>query len=62
VQAVLAAGRVAQGIGAAMTTPSVMALLTQSAPDRARGHALGGFGALVGLVELLGPMYGDCWS
>jgi MFS family permease len=56
--AVLAVGRVGQGIGAAMTTPSVIALLAEAAPRRQRGQALGRFAALLGLLELLGPVYG----
>jgi MFS family permease len=56
--AVLAVGRVGQGIGAAMTIPSVIALLTQAAPRRDRGQALGRFGAVLGLLELLCPVYG----
>ena len=55
--AVLMAGRVGQGIGAAMTTPSVIALLIQAAPRGERGHALGRFGAVLGLLELLVPVY-----
>lgn len=56
--AVLAVGRVGQGIGAAMTTPSVIALLTQAVPRRERGQALGRFTATLGLLELLSPVYG----
>jgi MFS family permease len=55
--AVLMVGRVAQGIGAAMTLPSVIALLIQDAPSGERGHALGRFGAALGLLELLVPVY-----
>jgi MFS family permease len=55
--AVLMVGRVAQGIGAAMTTPSVIALLIQAAPSQQRGQALGRFGAVLGLLELLVPVY-----
>lgn len=55
--AVLMVGRVAQGIGAAMTTPSVIALLIQAAPSEERGQALGRFGAVLGLLELLVPVY-----
>jgi MFS family permease len=55
--AVLMVGRVAQGIGAAMTTPSVIALLTQAAPSEERGQALGRFTAVLGLLELLIPVY-----
>ncbi|MBV8991293.1 MAG: MFS transporter [Solirubrobacterales bacterium] len=56
--AVLVVGRVGQGIGAAMTLPSVIALLTQAAPRRERGQAVGRFGAVLGLLELLCPLYG----
>ncbi|MGN6166952.1 MAG: MFS transporter [Solirubrobacteraceae bacterium] len=56
--AVLMVGRVAQGIGAALTVPSVLALLAQAAPRRERGQALGRFAALLGVLELLGPVYG----
>ncbi|MGN6170386.1 MAG: MFS transporter [Solirubrobacteraceae bacterium] len=55
--AVLIVGRVAQGIGAAMTIPSVIALLIQAAPSGERGQALGRFGAVLGLLELLVPVY-----
>ena len=54
--AVLIVGRVAQGIGAAMTTPSVIALLVQAAPSEERGEALGRFGAVLSLLELLVPV------
>jgi MFS family permease len=56
--AVLTVGRVAQGVGAAMTTPSLIALLTQAAPHRERGQALGRFAGMLGLLELLCPVGG----
>jgi MFS transporter, DHA2 family, methylenomycin A resistance protein len=55
--ALLAVGRVGQGVGAAMTTPSVIALLSQAVPRPDRGQALGRFTARLGLLELSSPLY-----
>jgi MFS family permease len=56
--AVLTVGRVGQGVGAAMTTPSVIALLTQAAAGTARGQTLGRFASVLGALELLCPVVG----
>ena len=50
---VLTVGRIGQGIGAAMTTPSVIALLTQAAAPNDRGQTLGRFASVLGVLELL---------
>lgn len=55
---VLIVGRAAQGLGAALLTPSSLAVLNAAFDDKARGRAMGawaGFGALTGA---LGPVLG----
>jgi EmrB/QacA subfamily drug resistance transporter len=55
----LVAGRAAQGIGAAMAAPGVLALLTTSAPDEAaRNRALALFGAVTSGGMSLGLLLG----
>jgi EmrB/QacA subfamily drug resistance transporter len=63
----LVAGRAAQGVGAAMAAPGVLALLTTSAPDEAaRNRALALFGAVtsggMSLGLLLGGLLTDLGS
>jgi EmrB/QacA subfamily drug resistance transporter len=63
----LVAGRTAQGVGAAMAAPGVLALLTTSAPDEAaRNRALALFGAVtsggMSLGLLLGGLLTDLGS
>ncbi len=63
----LLAGRAAQGVGAAMAAPGVLALLTTSAPDEAaRNRALALFGAVtsggMSLGLLLGGLLTDLGS
>jgi EmrB/QacA subfamily drug resistance transporter len=55
---VLIAARAVQGIGAAVITPTALALLTMSFPVERRGMALGIFGGITGLAVLAGPVVG----
>jgi len=54
----LIAARAAQGAGAAVITPTSLALLVAAFPPERRGQALGLFGAITGLAVLGGPVVG----
>src|SRR5512134_2190150 len=54
----LLAGRMAQGIGAAIVTPLTLTLLSAAVPAERRGLALGGWGAVGGLAIAIGPLVG----
>lgn len=55
----LVAGRVAQGIGAAMLNPVAMAIITNTFTDPAeRAQAVGVWGAMFGVSLALGPVVG----
>jgi EmrB/QacA subfamily drug resistance transporter len=55
---VLIAARAAQGVGAAITMPLTVTLITSVTPPRRRGLALGIWGATAGLGAALGPVIG----
>jgi DHA2 family methylenomycin A resistance protein-like MFS transporter len=56
---VLIAARVAQGVGAALTLPTSLALINASYPDRMdRARAIGVWGGLGGVAAGLGPVLG----
>ena len=55
---VLLAGRVAQGIGAAILSPAALALVLRRFTGADRGRALGIWGALAGLGSALGVIVG----
>jgi len=55
---VLLAGRVAQGIGAAIMSPAALALVLRRFTGADRGRALGVWGALAGLGSALGVILG----
>jgi EmrB/QacA subfamily drug resistance transporter len=54
----LIAARALQGVGAALITPTSLALLVAAFPPERRGQALGLFGAITGLAVLGGPVVG----
>ena len=54
----LIAARAVQGAGAAVITPTSLALLVEAFPAERRGQALGLFGAITGLAVLGGPVVG----
>jgi EmrB/QacA subfamily drug resistance transporter len=54
----LIAARAVQGAGAAVITPTSLALLTAAFPPERRGRALGIFGGITGLAVVAGPVVG----
>jgi EmrB/QacA subfamily drug resistance transporter len=54
----LLAGRMAQGIGAAIVTPLTLTLLSAAVPAERRGVALGAWGAVGGVAIAVGPLVG----
>jgi EmrB/QacA subfamily drug resistance transporter len=54
----LVAGRVAQGVGAAMLLPNSLAILGASFSGEARGHAIGIWAAVGAAGGALGPLFG----
>lgn len=54
----LIAGRVLQGVGAALIMPLGLALLTAAFPPEKRGAAIGIFSAITGLAVASGPLVG----
>ncbi|HEU5030105.1 MAG TPA: MFS transporter [Spirillospora sp.] len=56
--AVLVGARAVQGIGAAVTMPTALALINAAFPTERRGWAQGVFGAVTGLATVLGPVFG----
>ncbi len=55
---VLIFGRLVQGMGAAMTSPSTLSLLSSTFVGRMRGVAFGVWGATAGAAGALGPLLG----
>lgn len=55
---VLQAGRVVQGVGAALVSPQAMALAHRIFQGRARATAFAVFGLVAGLASVLGPLVG----
>ncbi len=56
--AVLIAGRVVQGLGAALMTPQTMSVITRIFPPDRRGAAMGLWGSVAGVATLVGPILG----
>jgi len=54
----LIVARAFQGIGAAMTSPSTLSIVSSSFTGRARGVAFGIWGAIAGAAAALGPVLG----
>jgi EmrB/QacA subfamily drug resistance transporter len=58
-EAVLLAGRVAQGAGAALAAPAALAIIAAMFPgDRARSRAVGAWSGMTALAVALGPLAG----
>jgi EmrB/QacA subfamily drug resistance transporter len=55
-------GRVVQGFGAAMASPSTLSILTTTFIGRARGVAFGIWGATAGAAAVLGPVLGGYFT
>lgn len=55
---VMLIGRIVQGFGAAMASPSTLSILTTSFTGRSRGVAFGIWGAIAGASGALGPLVG----
>jgi len=55
-------GRVIQGFGAAMASPSTLSILTTTFTGRARGVAFGIWGATAGAAAVLGPVLGGYFT
>ncbi len=55
-------GRVLQGFGAAMASPSTLSILTTTFTGKARGLAFGIWGAVAGAAAVLGPLLGGFFT
>ena len=55
---VLIAARAVQGVGAAVTMATALALINAAFPPERRGWAMGVFGAVTGVATTLGPVLG----
>ena len=55
-------GRVFQGFGAAMASPSTLSILTTTFTGKARGVAFGIWGATAGAAAVLGPVLGGYFT
>jgi EmrB/QacA subfamily drug resistance transporter len=55
---VMLIGRIIQGLGAAMASPSTLSILTTTYTGRRRGIAFGIWGAIAGAAGALGPLVG----
>ncbi|HVH15941.1 MAG TPA: MFS transporter [Candidatus Angelobacter sp.] len=58
----LLVGRVFQGFGAAMASPSTLSILTTTFTGKARGVAFGIWGATAGAAAVLGPVLGGYFT
>ncbi|WP_369974185.1 DHA2 family efflux MFS transporter permease subunit [Mycobacterium sp. 3519A] len=54
----LIAGRVAQGVGAALITPQTLSAITRTFPPERRGVAMSVWGATAGIGMFVGPLVG----
>lgn len=59
---VIIAGRVLQGVGAAMASPSTLSILSVSFTGKSRGIAFGIWGATAGAGGALGPLLGGLFT
>src|SRR5436309_1245886 len=55
-------GRIIQGFGAAMASPSTLSILTTTFTGKARGVAFGIWGATAGAAAVLGPVLGGYFT
>ncbi|GAA1769095.1 MFS transporter [Streptomonospora arabica] len=56
--AVLVAARLVQGAGSGLVAPQVLSIIQTSMPAHRRAHALGLYGATMGVASLAGPLLG----
>src|SRR6185312_10563413 len=59
---IIIVGRIIQGIGAAMASPSTLSILSVSFTGRSRGIAFGIWGATAGAGGALGPLLGGVFT
>ena len=59
---IIIVGRVVQGVGAAMASPSTLSILSVSFTGRSRGIAFGIWGATAGAGGALGPLLGGIFT
>src|SRR5437870_7959071 len=55
-------GRIIQGFGAAMASPSTLSILTTTFTGKARGVAFGIWGAVAGAAGIIGPLMGGYFT
>src|SRR5215471_13790865 len=54
----LMAARALQGLGAALLTPGILAIISASFPEKARGRAIGTWSGFSAITTALGPVLG----
>src|SRR6185312_12343691 len=59
---IIIVGRIIQGVGAAMASPSTLSILSVSFTGKSRGIAFGIWGATAGAAGALGPLLGGFFT